>query len=347
MQTPITNKTKETYCSLFKKALIEIPKEKGGQEKQKKDRKFKRTKSTMDLTNFEASKIDFKIKRGSIVNASTNYTSSYKVKMGKASFVGIPSKIKSNHSDYYKYKTIARICYYDEYRPKIPGKVKPKTSSKIDLNLKVTEIPFGEERGRKKSGEKKKQVVEFERDILEEESFTSAESQSTSSCDSDVSTISENTLQSGKEGKASEDSNGKSSQFTSSSSDQSTCHSFVARGNTQSVLSFLVLRGGKDKHTSFSRPNNSLYNMHATAAKEVASRLSGIEGDTRECDSHQDLLCQICNEKVFNKQEVACFSICEHYLHEFCLIEMINRKCFKFDVDQKNKSLFCPKCKGL
>lgn len=59
--------------------------------------------------------------------------------------------------------------------------------------------------------------------------------------------------------------------------------------------------------------------------------------------------CYCCKQKVFNSQDVACFSICEHTIHEYCLMELIEiNKYENGNLDKKARQvLFCPHCKKI
>lgn len=347
MQTPLTNKTKHTACSFFHYTHLKNLVKKSKNKLEIGSNLKKRTKSTMEFTNFEASKVTLKkVKEaGKTILGSTNYTNSCK---NKQSMLGISSPLrklrKKNKDDYYKYKSIARICY-DELLFNNDNKSKLGEENEID-NEKQKIIG-----SIKKLSETPKEFKE-----MEEESFTSeSESESkSSSSSSETETISEKTLSA--ECKKPTENEGESSEFTSSSSmiSNSTLKTRNARGNTESVLSFLVLREGKNRHKNeFKAPRSMAIQkiFSENQRREMVTHFSEEENYIlkKHNNNKEELNCQVCRQKVFNGQEVACFSICEHYMHELCLVEMINRKCFK---SEKNTScsplpLFCPKCSKI
>lgn len=58
-----------------------------------------------------------------------------------------------------------------------------------------------------------------------------------------------------------------------------------------------------------------------------------------------DKKCHCCNEKVFNQQDVACFSICEHQIHEYCLMELIEAHKYKSNkTTKRDATVFCLYC---
>lgn len=344
MQTPLTNNTKETYCSLFKNArrrLLKLTKNDKKYETRETNPSYltkkKRTKSTIDLTKHNLSNQKFVgLKKDKTQNVSTNYTNSCN-KVGVDNKSGGDSKLKANHNCYYKYKSITRICY-DEYlfSSRSPDQKKKK-------NLKINILDSGKKNildSLKNLGEMREEKEEEEGGVsFVEESFTSDSENSSLTSQSESSfTSSENSIES--KGSIAD----RMSQFTSSSSSIASLLTIEAQGDTKSILSFLILKEGKERHKACIDSPKS----HGIGEEGPESQLQGRSCLNKELDFEGaksfNLECQICQKRVFNGQEVACFSICEHYMHEFCLIELINRKCFKFDCGDERQPLFCPKC---
>jgi len=135
-----------------------------------------------------------------------------------------------------------------------------------------------------------------------------------------------------------------------------------AQGDNGSVLSFLRVTGAKDIKVPQFQAKSRRFSANSIAIKGKRSRSMGND-PIRINDNKTTVLaqkCQICDQRVYNSQDVACFSVCEHHLHEFCLLELIDHKKFQLESlksehitdKQPNRfvasgCLFCPKCHQL
>lgn len=133
-----------------------------------------------------------------------------------------------------------------------------------------------------------------------------------------------------------------------------------AKGDICSVLSFLRVTGAKEIKVPLIK-SKSRYSSFINFKAQKGNRSQSVEKIRKVDKKTKELtqICQICNERVYNSQDVACFFVCEHYLHEFCLLELIDHQKYqtlplknlnKKGQNEKNNSylneenLFCPKC---
>ena len=55
----------------------------------------------------------------------------------------------------------------------------------------------------------------------------------------------------------------------------------------------------------------------------------GSQEPPKKDGKYKNKICPVCGEKIFNRQDVACFALCEHYMHEYCLLELIHSSMFQ------------------
>lgn len=148
--------------------------------------------------------------------------------------------------------------------------------------------------------------------------------------------------------------------------------SHKAFNRTPSILSFLIMKDGRQKiianQAISTTPEGNLQGNGGFSPKILSRRTNlGVALRSRSITSrnHQIKIrsqstpkicqsaevsskhtCHCCDQKVFNNQDVACFSICEHRVHEFCLMELIEVSKYQPRNDTKPRGdiVFCPHC---
>ena len=128
----------------------------------------------------------------------------------------------------------------------------------------------------------------------------------------------------------------------------------LANGDITSILSFLRVSDDKVLQVPKSRVKSQL-EFQPEGLKQRRSKSVSLskKSDTNQSSSILVLDCYFCQKLVYGSNNIACFSVCEHYVHEFCLLELIDHRKYAPVVENKwtedgmackKEVLFCPKC---
>lgn len=71
------------------------------------------------------------------------------------------------------------------------------------------------------------------------------------------------------------------------------------------------------------------------------------KNSTTTLEKNKKSSCSRCELPLDAKQDVACFSICEHMFHEFCLMEIIEANKYAGTPTRRTDTVFCPLCSQL
>lgn len=156
--------------------------------------------------------------------------------------------------------------------------------------------------------------------------------------------------------------------FTTDSSEEDTVvSSHKALKRSSSVVSFLILTDAKEIKTNMvvqssqkikdtpekafkesvqiTKRSSSQAKTFGNLSKKESARKTSVH-IVLPMDTQVDI-CSCCQAAMFNQQDVACFSICEHKIHQFCLMELLEVQKYKqhpFEEKKNGATVFCPNC---